>query len=36
MADFNAKIGRELYLKKVAGKHTIHDITYVVMKMETY
>jgi exonuclease III len=27
MGDFNAKIGKDVYQKKVAGKYTIHDIT---------
>jgi endonuclease/exonuclease/phosphatase family metal-dependent hydrolase len=27
MGDFNTKIGKEEYQKKVAGKYTIHDIT---------
>jgi hypothetical protein len=27
MGDFNAKIGKEEYHKKVAGKYTIHDIS---------
>jgi endonuclease/exonuclease/phosphatase family metal-dependent hydrolase len=27
MGDFNAKIGKEEYQKKVAGKYTIHNIS---------
>jgi molybdopterin biosynthesis enzyme MoaB len=27
MGDFNAKIGKEQYQKKVAGKYTIHDVS---------
>jgi hypothetical protein len=27
MGDFSAKIGKEEYQKKAAGKHTIHDIS---------
>jgi hypothetical protein len=27
MGDFNAKIGKEEYQKKVAGKYSIHDIS---------
>jgi hypothetical protein len=27
MGDFNAKIGKEEYQKKVAGKYTVHDIS---------
>ncbi len=28
MGDFNAKIGKESYHKKVAGTHTLHDSSY--------